>query len=300
MKKYKYIVSILLAINFNIVSGQSRNFILKDAVTKEVIPFATIYTSHGKGTYSDENGNFSISFEDSLIISHLSYEKIILQLKDLNIIQGNTVYMSPKTIILNETKIRPNKTKTISVGYYEEKTFSKRTGPGGNTTFNIYVNHLKNSTSMTGVLKKIYFDLSVENTDKSNSKVRIRIFSKGANGLPNEDVLTKEIFKKVDRFTPNIKIDVSEYNILFPPEGLFIGLEFFCTYKNKMTSRDNFKRITNCPHIPIAKVENNSQVGDSYYWTLHNGKFRWICYSDGSFYKPFKGYVFKFGADIEI
>ncbi len=172
-------------------------------------------------------------------------------------------------------------------------------GPGGQSDFEVYVNHVKNVGRIEGYLTKLYFDLHVDIFEKSNSKVRIRVFSVGENGLPKDDLLTREIIKRVDRITPNIKIDVSEYNIVFPGEGVFIGLEFFCNFEVKSIKNGrHIKNITNCPHIPTAKVSNNATVGESYYWSILKGKMQWVCYSNGETYRGTKGHVFKFGAEV--
>lgn len=172
-------------------------------------------------------------------------------------------------------------------------------GPGGKTDFNVFVNHIKNPSKIMGFLDKLYFDLKVELFEQSNSKARIRVFSVGTDGLPKDDILNKEILKNIDCISPNLKIDVSSLNIIFPPEGLFIGLEFFCNRELvPLKKRSQFKIKTDCPHIPTAKVSNYEEIGNSYMWTLWKGNMQWLCYSNGKFYQGTKGHVHKFGAEV--
>ncbi len=185
------------------------------------------------------------------------------------------------------------------LGYYQEKTFFNRAEPGGNIDFNVFVNHIKNPSKIAGFLDKLYFDLRVELFEKSNSKARVRVFSVGSDGLPKNDVLNKEILNNIDRISPNLKIHVSELNILFPLEGLFIGLEFFCNNAYiPLKKQGHLKIKPDSPHIPTAKVTNFEQIGNSYYWTTLRNKFQWVCYSDGSVYPGTIGHVYKFGAEI--
>ena len=297
----KFRITFILFFVTNILFAQNTKIFVFDKETNLPIALASIYTQRGIGSYSNEDGSLYINItkNDTLYVKHLSYNDIKISYDDFKNLTNNIIYLVPKEIELQQVVVKPTKLKKISLGYYKEKTFSERAGPGGFSDFQLYVNHIKNQTGQVGVLDKLHFDLHVELTEKSNSRVRIRVFSVGKNGLPNEDILTKEIIKKVDRLSPNIHVDVSEFNILFPPEGVFIGLEFFCTFETKLAKRENHtKDITNCPHIATSNVSNFDEMGNSFYWSLYNRHFQWICCSDGSIYKGLKGHVFKFGADI--
>ncbi|MDI9861927.1 peptidase associated/transthyretin-like domain-containing protein [Flectobacillus roseus] len=299
----KYYLIIIFFIITNIVFAQNTKLIIIDRGTNLPIALASIYTQRGVGSYSSEDGSavLNINTNDTLYIKHLSYNEVILTYEDIKHLANNTIYLSPKIIELQQVVVKPQKLKKISLGYYNENTLSNKATPGGISDFEIFTNHIKNTTGGVGLLNKLHFDLHVDLTEKSNSSVRIRVFSVGKDGLPDQDMLTKEIIKKVDRFTPNIHIDVSEFKIPFPPEGVFIGLEFFCTFRSVTARRENhLKIITNCPHVPVSKVSNADEVGHSYNWTLHNKKFEWFCRSDGSVYRGLKGNVYKFGADVLI
>ncbi len=296
MKMKKILLLFLVAQNF--VWAQT---LIKDSQTKEPIPFVAISKQNGTGTYSNENGSFDLSFtsSDTLYISHLAYKSIKLTKSDIEKLSGGVVYLVPKSFELSEVKISPIQKNSINCGYYYEKTYFNRTGPGGKNDFSVFVNHLKNTTNVEGNLEKLYFDLHVALTERSNSRARVRIFSVGEDGLPKDDLLTKEIIKRIDRLSPNLQIDVSEFNISFPLKGVFIGLEFFCNFEQKEPNkRGNYKTITNCPHIETAKVSNSHVIGESYFWTIWAGKMQWVCYSDGLKMKGLKGHVFKFGAKV--
>lgn len=300
MKKI-IIFNIIYILFISTAKAQTPSFIVKDLSTNQPIQFVAVSTQRGNGTYTDENGlfNFSFSKNDTLTISHISYNQLKISYSTLLQLPNYIIQLTPKVFTLKEAVVKPESNKITLLGYYKEETFFKRVGPGGQSDFSVYVNHIKNINGIEGYLNKLYFDLYVDISEKSNSKVRIRVFSVGTDGLPKDDLLTKEIIKKVDRITPNIKIDVSKNNIIFPKEGVFIGLEFFCKFEMKeMKKSSNYKKNTNCPHIPTAKVENNQQIGESYYWTILKGKPQWVCYSNGKEYRGTKGHVYKFGAEV--
>ncbi|MDZ7935704.1 MAG: carboxypeptidase-like regulatory domain-containing protein [Emticicia sp.] len=291
-------ILLILIIAQNFVLAQT---LIKDSNSKEPIPYVSVSRQNGTGTYSNEDGSFEllISSSDTLYISHLAYKSIKLTKSDIDNLTGGVIYLVPKSFQLSEVQISQSRKSEIDLGYYYNKTFFNRTGPGGKNDFSVFVNHLKNTANQQGYLEKLYFDLHVDLTEKSNSKARIRVFSVGEDGLPKDDLLNKEIIKRIDRLTPNLQIDVSEFNIVFPLNGVFIGLEFFCNYEQKeQNRRGNYKTITNCPHIETAKVLNSNVIGESYFWSIWAGKMQWVCYSDGTKMRGAKGHVFKFGAKV--
>lgn len=297
MKYYTFLLVIFQLSSYS----QNITFLIKDKSTNIPISFVAISTQSGNGTYSDENGRFDIavSSKDTLLLSHVSYQNIKFSKKSLDDLKESTIFLVPKITELNEVRVNPVKFTKLMLGYYNEKTSSARPGPGGGD-FNIYVNHLKNIKQNYGYIEKLYFDLSLKLTDRGKSKARVRVFSVGLNGLPKDDILHKEIIKIVDKITPNIKVDISDLKIVFPPEGVFIGLEFFCNFEAKQAIKMGYVKVkTNCPHISTAKVSNYEEIGNSYFWSTTKGeKLRWVCNSNGIDYKAFRGQVFKFGAFV--
>ncbi len=279
--------------------AQVKTLFIRDKFTNEPISLVAVYTQKGNGTYSQEDGSlqFTLQTNDTLWVSHVSYQKIILTFNEIKRLENSTIYLIPISTELNEVIVRPSKLIKKRLGYFDEKTDFKRAGPGGNKKFDIFVNHIKNISGASGFINKLYFDLHVDIFERSNSKVRIRVFSVGSDGLPKDDILNKEIIKVVDRFSPNIKVDISDLNIAFPPEGVFIGLEFFCSFELK-NFQSHSKTITDCPHIETAKVSNFEEIGNSYALDIVKNRIQWVCWSNGNYWSGLKGHVFKFGAEV--
>lgn len=281
-----------------------QEFQIRDKSTNNGIPFVAIYNSSSSGFYSSESGYFSLTQlnGDSVKFEHLSYKEYKTTKGDLTSSNSRIIYLESKSISLNEVVVRKTEPKTERLGYYWSETTSKNVGPGGKSEFALFAVHIKNNSGVEGQIKKVFYDLASQFGNKGGSKARIRIYTVGQDGYPDKDLLTDEIIKRIEKYTPNIKQNVEKYNISFPAEGVFVALEFFCYFKQKNSKElGHYSIKTNCPHVATTIDTESSITGESYYYTLSNRKkLEWVSFSDGSEYKNFKGIVFKFGAEVEF
>ena len=105
MKKHSqvfiFLFIILLAGNQNLAS-QELSAVIKDSLTQEPIPFASIYSSKGTGIMANEEGLFRLHLEakanDTIYFSCMGYEtlsQVASQFRD------SIVFLTPKSIALN-------------------------------------------------------------------------------------------------------------------------------------------------------------------------------------------------------
>jgi len=93
---------ILLA-GITVLRSQEISATIKDSLTKEVIPFANIYLSSGKGILSNEEGVFriqlndQISSKDSLSISCMGYKTVVYPVSKF---KDSIIFLPYKTIAL--------------------------------------------------------------------------------------------------------------------------------------------------------------------------------------------------------
>jgi len=120
-KKYLFLISHLILILYSQLYSQNIELkaTLSDLKTKKAIPFANIGIFHKNiGTVSDQNGNFSIKIpkkyaEDSLKISHISYETIKVA---INEIKKDTIFLKSSEKQLEEIFISNKKIKRKKIG----------------------------------------------------------------------------------------------------------------------------------------------------------------------------------------
>ena len=97
---------------------------------------------------------------------------------------------------------------------------------------------------------KAYFNLGnyfYEHGQFENAKFNIRLYSIGENGEPKNPIYEKNIIGIVKKGTKNIELDLSELDIMFPKNGVFISYEWLIIPENEFKAsfpiKDSKKRI---------------------------------------------------------
>ena len=88
---------------YQTLKSQEISAVIKDSLTQEVIPFATIYLSSGKGIITNEEGRFKMQYDafkkidDSLFISCMGYKTIGYPVRSF---KDSIILLPSKTIAL--------------------------------------------------------------------------------------------------------------------------------------------------------------------------------------------------------
>ncbi|QKZ14881.1 carboxypeptidase-like regulatory domain-containing protein [Spirosoma sp. KUDC1026] len=287
--------------------GQVVRCTVVDRLTQKEVPYVSIAsTQTGAGIHADEEGYFewgSTRSGDTLAISCVGYKPLKVAFDLLDQDRMNRLALSPDTVILKEFVVKPGTRKrTKEIGFYHYPPNSKRgMAAGGISDNQVFVNYYKNNEGKEGLLSRLLFDLKASNPGQGSSKARIRIMRYDPEtGLPGNDLLPKDIIVSITPLSHDIALSVEKYNVPFPVEGIFIGLEFIChnefIYKNQSLK----KQKSDCPLIRMTREKEYDQIGKGYYWTKFRNKWQWVCISDGSAFpnKAMVGNVFKFGARV--
>lgn len=179
------------------------------------------------GTYSDQHGKFSlpVNLDDKVIFSLIGYETKIYSAKDLGV--DMEIQLNEQTYSLPEIEVGlmnpKSKGKKEEYGFIREKREIYNGRPIGNqvAVFIAYPN--KENVLLTQAL----FRLAIEDSEENKcGKVRVHLYAFDKyTRSPGKDLLQKEITRVIcaDKL---IKVDLSEFKIAFPPEGIFVALEF--------------------------------------------------------------------------
>ena len=238
-----------LVILLNIIlcyNSFAQNYIygyIYNSETKKPIPYCNIYTHNkGYGTISNHEGVFflelnrnSASTEDSITISNIIFKKVVISVLELLNKKNDTIWIKPNVAVLPEVIIRNNKCieKSFGVtkikGNAEERNVHFRAM--GNHT-NEYAVFIENENKRKkSVLKSVLFNII--DSSITGYLFRVHIYSVNIEkNIPDKDLLSENIIQRHPLTDGWIEVDLQDYNISLPDEGVFIGIEFLDYFIN--------------------------------------------------------------------
>jgi hypothetical protein len=242
--------------------------VIKDSISGEPIPFVNIWVENETiGTTSEVNGSFSLDIKEEkvLIFSALGYETKKSSSKT------DLILLKPKVFELNEVIIeQPKFKKEIEIGNFNKPLGYHISGDleWSNAKFFKY----ETTYEKTKFVKKIKI---TTRSKVNNAKFKIRIFSVNKEGSPEDDLLYEDIIVTVKKGKRKNVIDISNFKLIFPEEGLFIAYEVLKIESNKYIfeyteneSKKLIKKVYYAPDFECNLVEEQN--------TYHNRFGKWI------------------------
>ncbi len=188
------------------------------------LPFTNIVsTKKQKGTITNENGEFQISFfssNDTLKITNVAYLPITIPVSDIH--NNDTLFLRESIKELEGVVIRNwNKYKTeINLGFFNSSNRGEFILIPGSQIATFIENNLQKE----GLLKGIYFRL--KETGKCKNSLRLRLLSLDTiTNQPLLDILNEDIIINNSDLKSKNYIDLTSHQILMPSTGVFVILE---------------------------------------------------------------------------
>lgn len=236
MKKFLLIVlfvqSILLHAGSIKITGNICNSITGEPISYACVAFVEIQ----KGTSSLENGAFMIEIDsnemkNTLFISCLNFQSTTISIKDFLNYSSKKILLEPATYQMAEVKITPKESIELTINKFNKSKIHCFMGNTG-LPF-IYARYFEYNDELQYVSSiQIYCK---SNSGNKKSKIRLRIFEPDTlTNLPSKDLVNKEIIVVLKSGKIN-EIDVKEYNIRIPKNGIYIGVEYLIIPENKYT-----------------------------------------------------------------
>jgi len=225
MKK-SVIVLIIIHISM-IINAQDAKLTVVDSLSNEPISYASAsFIETNSGTYTNEKGVLNIdSTHNSVLISHVGYYSRKLGRPFKN----GAVKLRPQTYFLNEIIVKPGKKKTEETGYISFRSHLIINGFSGDEIAVYFpdrfddIKFLKELKICFDVFKPIKKFMGIDFV----SVFKINLYSKKANSSePDTSLLIKELVFTSDKIKPTTRIDISNYNIRFPEDGIFVSIEW--------------------------------------------------------------------------
>lgn len=249
-------------------SAQTKGIVL-DSVSRKPIPYVNIWVENENiGTTSEENGEFSIGTTEknkNLIFSVLGFEKKIIKVS-----AASQVELKPIAYQLDEVVLsRRHETKEKEIGKIKGVIFQAfENGPRIDIRFFPYSTAYKKTKYIKKVT--IFADSRIEKTT-----VKIHFYNVDANGFPGEELLNKDLIVTLKKGVFKNRVDVTEFDLKMPKNGIFVGFEKLLIEKNKIekTITDPYTRKvtiykTYSPYVLYNYVERDVS------YTFSGGKWK--------------------------
>ncbi len=211
----------------------SQNYTILDSVQKTPISYATISFGNGNGTFADADGNFRFSKKwypdiDSLYISALGHKELALSTKSLpkEILLVEDVAMLKEVIITAEKK-RKYKTKKLPSEVHND--YFRSWLPTVESEIAVFFpKNTERSTKIASVYLPVKVESSNRNATKNQSFTTVfkMQFYTNNNGFPGKRMSYDDvIFNVTDKGKSNFELNVSEYKVFIPKEGIFVSIQ---------------------------------------------------------------------------
>lgn len=179
------------------------------------------------GATTDLQGKFFVekaTEQDILVLSLPGYETRNLKVKDDQVIK-----LKKNKTVNNDFLVSPENKKTHTLGkaIRQNLFFSP-----GNLPW-IYVKYFKNDNPD----QSICFINKVEvfiRSNVANATFKLRVFKANLDGTPGEDLLIEPIIVHPIRDNRKNTVNLLEYQIKIPEEGVFVGVEWLLTENNRI------------------------------------------------------------------
>lgn len=248
MKEYILAVTIFFS---SIIHAQSYKVI--DNETSLPVQYATIQIyDAGKfvdGFYTDDNGSIEISTPlvfNEIKISCIGYKTITLK-KEQSVIR-----LEQNPVHLEEVVITSR--NLLELGYIKNKKSKNTTGVSEGLEVAVFIS---NKYNFPVKINSIQF--KVEKI-KSKAAFRIHLYKKSENNLfPQEELLHDNKIQYLEPDTNGlVEVDLSDYNIILPKDGVFVSIEGIGGNNTSTTkSKKNLIQFeTHSSELEIYQVRN--------------------------------------------
>jgi len=223
-------MKILCWLLFNIIATISiaqEYYEIKGAVLDEYrapLAFANVFINETKvGTYTDEQGNFSLKTNISkgiLLISHIGYKSDSISINRIKNTDSLNITLIEYPNIIRETTVVGNKrTSKRTLGFFDKRT-NYTLSVGNGTVLALFV---RNDINEEGTIKKLMVKFKKV---KNNPLIRFRLYANNGTGQgPGTEIPTKIAPIQLKTNKKKLVVDISDFNFPFPLEGIFVGVE---------------------------------------------------------------------------
>lgn len=207
-------------------SAQQTKGTVRDSLTGKPVAYVNIWVENEDiSAMADSIGQFAIKTTNAgktLVFSAAGYQS-----KKAKLTEVRALRLAPATAV--EIREKSEKTKTAGLGDYKIKRGDLTYGSHGKPWMLARKFVLPPNLSDTRFLEKITLFTDCHN---NNMKLSLRFFDVGADGNPGRELTGRLVIFRVDRGRGDTEVDLGEYNIRFPDNGLFVAVSWMIIPQN--------------------------------------------------------------------
>lgn len=262
MRKF---LGLVLLMSVNLIA-QTKG-VVKDSLSGNPISYVSIWVENENiGTTSEENGEFSINVNDknkNLIFSALGFKK-----KTVKAGEANVVNLAPMALDLPEVMISNRKDKKqVEIGRRRGVAEAFDNGPRMDAKFFPFLAEYKKTRWIKSAA--IFTDSRID-----EATIKLHLYEIDENGFPGEEMLTKDLIVPIKRGISKTEVDLTDFNLEMPKNGIFVVVEKLLIEKNKLkkTIKDQNTNTTKIQVTYSPLVLYNS-VEKEFLFSFSGGKW---------------------------
>ena len=262
MRKF---LGLVLLMSVNLIA-QTKG-VVKDSLSGNPISYVSIWVENENiGTTSEENGEFSINVNDknkNLIFSALGFKKKTVKAGEVNVVN-----LAPMALDLPEVMISNRKDKKqVEIGRRRGVAEAFDNGPRMDAKFFPFLPDYKKTRWIKSAA--IFTDSRID-----EATIKLHLYEIDENGFPGEEMLTKDLIVPIKRGISKTEVDLTDFNLEMPKNGIFVVVEKLLIEKNKLkkTIKDQNTNTTKIQVTYSPLVLYNS-VEKEFLFSFSGGKW---------------------------
>lgn len=269
MKRLTFLTFILTLSLFSVSQNSIKGFVFDKKGNP--IEFCSIsINDKGIGTYSDKEGYFSVVIDgyeqENILFTHIAYLTQEVGIKKYVSQNVDTIYLEKSSVNIEEVVINPEEYKKVKHrpkrGLFGKYNRAYAPAVGAITAY-----HLKDYTS--SILSEVTF--YYKRIKNPNIYVGLRVLKKTDKPQMEDRLLDTNLVYNLKLNSKSLTIDLKEYNIVIPSEGVLVGLELIRGPCKKKTVVNDKITINSCFYIGLE----NSLNSENTYVSQWNKKWSW-------------------------
>lgn len=251
--------------------GQNIQGVISDSISGQPLPLANItYLQSNNGTQSNNIGFYTLRLsgnEKEILVSSLGYDSKMIKLQDysLAIQHSLNIYLNPKTEELLEVLI-----PSVVKNYKKRRTFSQNKGFTSQYSNQFGIQHatfIQNQESKNGLLESVTFSFKKRKEFDYLASFNIKFYAVDkVTGKPSEELCSQNIVINPENKTAKVTVDVKDFKVQFPKNGLFVVLE------TVNTDDTIIPRTTGAYLAPYFNTVTSEKNPDIYSFLTYRGK----------------------------